>query len=107
MAAAEASGYVMTVTVEARWIEMAQAADASQAGYFRGTLADQRHAVTTDLSGASERLDALTEGKQVVGLRGMSRARFRVRELESERRELNRLIGALDRRLSALWSVAH
>jgi hypothetical protein len=84
---------------------MAQAADASQAGYFRGTLADERQAVTTDLSGARERLDALMQGKHVVGLRGMSRARFNVRELENELRELNRLIGALDRRFSALWSV--
>jgi hypothetical protein len=84
---------------------MAQAADASQAGYFRGTLADECQAVTTDLSHARERLDALTEGNQVVRLRGMSRARFKVRELETELREFNRLIGALDRRFSALWSV--
>src|SRR6478672_4766560 len=76
---------------------MAQAADATQAAYFRGTLADERQAVDTDLAGARDRLDALTEGKQIVGLRGMSRARFKVRELENDLRELNRLIGALDR----------
>jgi hypothetical protein len=35
----------------------------------------------------------------------MSRARFKVRELENDLRELNRLIGALDRRFAALWSV--
>ena len=50
---------------------MAQAADVSQAAYFRGTLADERQAVSTDLAGARDRLDALTEGKQVVGLRGI------------------------------------
>ncbi len=105
MAAVYGSGYVTTVTVEARWTQMAQAADASQAAYFRGTLADERQAVATDLAGARDRLDALREGKQIVGLRGMSRARFKVRELENDLRELNRLIGALDRRFAALWSV--
>ena len=91
------------MTVEARWSQLAQAPDASQAAYFLGTLADERHAVATDLAGARDRLDALTEGKQVVGLRGMSRARFKVRELENDLRELK--IGALDQRFAALWSV--
>jgi hypothetical protein len=43
-------------------------------------------------------------GKQVVGLRTMARMRSDVRELEAKRRELDRLIAALDRRFSALWS---
>jgi hypothetical protein len=34
MAAVYGNGYVTTVTVEARWTQMAQAADASQAAYF-------------------------------------------------------------------------
>jgi hypothetical protein len=37
--------------------------------------------------------------------RGMTRARSRVRELESQIRELDRLISALDRRYPARWSA--
>jgi hypothetical protein len=87
-----------------RWAEMTRAADVSQAAYFRGTLADDRETVTADLAGARDRLRALTEGKQILGLRGMARARFKVRELEYELRESDRLIGALDRRFAAMWS---
>jgi hypothetical protein len=43
-------------------------------------------------------------GEQVVGLRTMARMRSDVRELETKTRELDRLIAALDRRFSALWS---
>jgi hypothetical protein len=43
-------------------------------------------------------------GEQVVGLRTMARMRSDVRELETKKRELDRLIAALDRRFSALWS---
>jgi hypothetical protein len=43
-------------------------------------------------------------GEQVVGLRAMARMRTDARELEAKRRELDRLIAALDRRFSALWS---
>jgi polyhydroxyalkanoate synthesis regulator phasin len=78
------------VSVEVRWTETARAADASQGAYFRGTLADERETATTDLGQARERLHALTEGNQVVGFRGMTRARSRVRELESQVRELDR-----------------
>ena len=93
MAAVYGNGYVSTVTVEARWTQMAQAADASQAAYFRGTLADERQAVATDLAGARDRLDDLPV------LAG------KVARLENDLRELNRLIGALDRRFAAMWSV--
>jgi hypothetical protein len=44
------------------------------------------------------------EGKQVIGIRAMARIRFEVRELEARKRELDRLVAALDRRCSALWS---
>jgi prefoldin subunit 5 len=44
------------------------------------------------------------EGEQVVGLRTMARMRSEVRELEAEKSEFDRLIAALDRRFSALWS---
>jgi hypothetical protein len=45
------------------------------------------------------------DGQQMLGLRGMVRARFKVRELETRQRELDRLIAALDRRFSAMWSA--
>jgi hypothetical protein len=44
------------------------------------------------------------EGEQVVGLRTMARMRSEVLELEAKKTELDRLIAALDRRFSALWS---
>jgi hypothetical protein len=105
MAAVYMSGYVTSVSVEVRWAEAARAADASQAAYFRGTLADERATAAAALATARERLRVLTEGKQVLGLRGMARARFKVRELDHQVRELDRLISALDRRFAALWSA--
>jgi len=92
------------VTVVARWAETARAADGSQAAYFSRTLADEREMVTAKLTEARDRLHALTDGQQVLGLRGMARARFKVRELERQIHALNRMIGALDRRYSAMWS---
>jgi polyhydroxyalkanoate synthesis regulator phasin len=88
-----------------RWAETTRAADASQAGYFRGVLANDRENTSSDLTAARQRLRELTDGKQVLRLRGMARARFKVRELENQVRELDRLIAALDRRFSAMWSV--
>jgi hypothetical protein len=93
------------VTVEVRWAETARAADASQAAYFRGTLADERETANADLAAARDRLRVLTVGNQVLGLRAMARARAKVRQLEGQLRELDRLIGALDRRFAAVWSV--
>lgn len=93
------------MTVELRWANTGRAADASQAAYFRRALADERQIIAADLVGARERLQALTQGQQVLGLRGMSRARSKVRELEGQLRELDRLMGALDRRFAALWAA--
>jgi hypothetical protein len=99
--------YVTTVTVDSRWAESARrAADASQAAYFREALANERDSVTTDLAGARIFLQALIQDDQVE-LRRLARARSDVRDAEHELRELNRLIGALDRRFGALWSVEH
>jgi exonuclease VII small subunit len=93
------------VSVEVRWTETARAADVSQASYFRATLADELGTASTELAQARERLRVLTEGNQVVGFRGMARARTRVRELELHVRKLDRLIAALDRRVAARWSA--
>ena len=92
------------MTVGVQWVNATRVADASQAAYFRGLLADQREETVSDLELRRARLRECMEGEQVVGLRAMARMRFDVRKLERKKRELDRLIAALDRRFSALWS---
>ena len=92
------------MTVGVQWVGAPRAADASQAGYFRGLLADEREETVSDLALSRARLRGCMAGKHVVGLRAMARMRSDVRELETKRRELDRLIAALDRRFSARWS---
>jgi hypothetical protein len=92
------------VTVGVQWVGATQAADASQAAYFRELLADNREQIADDLARSRARLRECVEGDQVVGLRAMARMRFEVRELEANKWELDRLIAALDRRFSAPWS---
>ena len=92
------------MTVGVQWVGATRAADASQAVYFRGLLADQRQETVSDLVLSRTRLRHCMAGEQVVGLRTMARMRSDVRELEAKKRELDRLIAALDRRFSALWS---
>jgi polyhydroxyalkanoate synthesis regulator phasin len=86
-------------------MDTSRAADVSQAAYFRETLAHERQTASAELTHTRERLRELTEGDQVIGFRGMARARSRVRELERRMRELDRLIAALDRRFAARWSA--
>jgi len=78
------------------------AADASQAAHFRGFLADERELVVGGLAPRRVRLRQCVDGEPVVGHRAMAWRRFEVRELETELRDLNRLIAPLDRRFSAL-----
>jgi hypothetical protein len=92
------------VTVGVQWVGATRAADASQAAYFRGLLAGQCEATMGELARSRVRLRGCMAGKQVVGLRTMARMRSDVRELEAKKRELDRLIAALDRRFSAPWS---
>jgi hypothetical protein len=92
------------VTVGVQWDRATRAANASQGAYFRGFLTDEREQVADDLVRSRARLRECVEGQQVVGLRAMARRRFEVRELEARKRELDRLIAALDRRFSRLWS---
>jgi hypothetical protein len=79
-------------------------ADASQAAYFRGFLADELTHVVMELAHSRARLRECLERDQVVGLRGMARARRAVRDSEAKQRELERMLAALDRRFSALWA---
>jgi hypothetical protein len=82
----------------------ARAADASQAAYFRGVLADERVQVISNLTRTRMRLRACLEGERVVGLRAMARLRSAVRAFEAKQRDLDYLIAALDRRFSAQWA---
>jgi hypothetical protein len=82
----------------------ARAADASQAAYFRGVLADERVQVISNLTRTRMRLRACLEGERVVGLRAMARLRSEVRAFEAKQRDLDHLIAALDRRFSAQWA---
>ncbi|GAC1395714.1 MAG: hypothetical protein NVSMB60_02760 [Mycobacterium sp.] len=60
------------------------AADASQAAYFRGFLADEREHIADELARSRARLRDCVEGGHVVGLRAMARARFDVRECDAK-----------------------
>ncbi|WP_207767378.1 hypothetical protein, partial [Mycolicibacterium agri] len=91
-------------TVEVRLPAESRAADASQAAYFRVALTDERQTVTAALDQAETRLRACVERQELVGLRGMARARLQVRELKHQVLQLDRMIAALDRRYSASWS---
>jgi hypothetical protein len=82
----------------------ARAADASQAAYFRGVLADERRQVAADLLRRRVHLRACVEGDKVVGLRTMARLRSEIRTLEARQRHLDRLITALDRRFATRWA---
>jgi hypothetical protein len=92
------------VKVGVQWVGATRAADASQAAYFRGLLADQREDTLSDLARSHGRLRECMAGGQIVGLRAMARMRSDVRELEAKKSELDRLIAGLDRRFAALWS---
>ena len=81
-----------------------RAADASQAAYFRGVLADERRQVAGELLRRRVQLRVCVEGDKVVGLRTMARLRSEIRTLEARQRDLDRLIAALDRRFAALWA---
>ena len=92
------------MAVGKRTVGPARAADASQAAYFRGILADERQQVAGDLLRSRVQLRACVEGDKVVGLRTMARLRSEIRTLEAKQRDLDRLITALDRRFAPPWA---
>jgi hypothetical protein len=68
------------------------------------TSQDQREHIADELARSRARLRDCVEGDQVVGLRAMARARFGLHQCEAKKHELDRMISALDRRFSVLWS---
>ena len=86
-----------------RWTSAARAADASQAAYFWELLADER-AEVLDILGKSRAILEKATRDDVVKLRHLAPLRAEVSELDARRRELERMITALDRRYSASWA---
>lgn len=78
-----------------------QGSDSLQAAYFRGALADRRDVLAAHVGRQNEKLRTMA----VAGTSALTitRVRRQVRENEAEIRDLDRMIGAIDRRFSALW----
>lgn len=78
------------------------AADAMQAAYFRGTLADERQQIATHVAKhRDEMARCLTSGPKSA----VAHLRAQVTSMEAELRYLDELIAGLDRRFATLWSA--
>jgi hypothetical protein len=78
-----------------------RAFDSLQAAYFRGAMADQRALIAAELIRQNRKLNALSTRTDALLI---SRLRREIRANEAECRDLDRMIGALDRRFGARWS---
>lgn len=78
-----------------------QASDALQAAYFRGALADQRALVAAEIMRQTRKLNGLSTRTDALAI---SQLRRDIRANDSEIRELDRMIAALDRRFAQIWS---
>jgi hypothetical protein len=76
----------------------ARASDSLQAAYFRGALADQRALLAAEIAEKTRKLACLSTTTDSLAI---SRLRRQIRVDESEQRELDRMIAAIDRRFSA------
>lgn len=78
------------------------AADALQAAYFRGTLADDREQIA---GRAAKHRDELARRLELGATSGTAHLRSQVRSLQAELHYLDRLIAKLDHRFAALWTT--
>jgi hypothetical protein len=78
-----------------------RASDSLQAAYFRGALADQRALVAAEIVRQTRILNGLSTRSDALAI---SLLRRDIRANEAERRDLDRMIAALDRRFAALWA---
>ena len=78
-----------------------QASDSLQARYFRGALADQRALTAAELRRQARKLDAMSTRSDALAI---SQLRRDIRANETELRDLDRMIAALDRRFDAIWA---
>jgi hypothetical protein len=79
----------------------ALASDSLQAAYFRGALADRRALVVDEIATQTRRLSLLSTRADALAI---SRLRREIRANDAERRDLERMIDAIDRRFSSLWA---
>jgi hypothetical protein len=79
---------------------VAQASDSLQAAYFRGALADQRATITAVIARQNGKLATMSTRLNPLAV---SRLRREIRDNESERRHLDDMIEAIDRRFSSQW----
>ncbi len=77
------------------------ASDSLQAAYFRRELAEQRALVAAEIDRQTRRLNGLSTRTDALAISALRR---NIRSNELECRELDRMIAALDRRFSSLWS---
>ncbi len=78
--------------------------DSLQAAYFRAALAEHRALVAAEIARHTDALNALTTRSDAVAV---SRLRREIRAGEAERRELDRMIEAIDRRYAPVWTTQH
>ena len=71
----------------------ASAADSSQAQYFRCILADRRAELDTRIAEHTRKLAARNRSESGCGIKSIQ---YRIRRMERQRRELDRLLTALD-----------
>lgn len=77
------------------------ASDSLQAAYFRGALADQRAIVAAEILRQTRKLNGMSTRTDALAI---SRLRRDIRANDTELRDLDRMIAALDRRFAAIWS---
>ena len=79
-----------------------QASDSLQAWYFRGELADQRALTAAELVRQTRKLNGMSTRSDALAI---SQLRRDIRANETELRDLDRMIAALDHRFAAIWSA--
>lgn len=78
----------------------ALASDSLQAAYLRVALADYRALVVAEIARQTRKLNLLSARTDSLAI---TRLRRQMRASESEQRELDRMIAAIDRRFSTAW----
>jgi hypothetical protein len=91
---------VVTPTVPFDYAEK-RASDSLQAAYFRRALAEQRALITAEILRQNRKLNGLSTRTDALAI---SRLRRDIRHNESECRDVERMIQALDHRFASLWS---
>lgn len=79
------------------------AADALQAAYFRGTLAEQREGLAHQAATHRTEMGRLLE---VGAMAGIPYLRSQVRSLEAQLHHLDGLIAGLERRFAPTWAAS-